>query len=146
MKKYKVSLTAEEREELHKMVKTGKSAAHKLSRARILLKADEGWLDEDITSALDVSVRTVERVRQQFVEEGLEAALNRRKSQRVYERVLDGEREAQLIALSCGEPPKGQKRWTMQLLADKLLELGYVASISDETVRHTLKKTNSSRG
>jgi transposase len=146
MKKYKVSLTAEEREELHKMVRTGKRAAHKLSRARILLKADEGWLDEDITSALDVSVRTVERVRQQFVEEGLEAALARRKSQRVYERLLDGEREAQLMALTCSEPPQGQKRWTMQLLADKLVALGYVESVSDETVRQTLKKTNSSRG
>jgi len=146
MKKYKVSLTAEEREELHKMVKTGKSAAYKISRARILLKADEGWTDEDIMKALEVSIRTVERARQQFVEEGLTAALSRRKSRRVYERVLDGEREAQLIALTCSQPPKGRKRWTMQLLADKLVELGYVESVCDETVRQTLKKTRSSRG
>src|SRR2546421_9667520 len=126
MKKYKVSLTAEEREDLQKMVRTGKGAAQRIGRARILLKADEGWKDEDITKALDVSIRTVERVRQQVVEEGVEAALNRGKSKRVYERVLDGAGEAHLIALTCSAPPLGQQRWTMQLLADKLVALGHV--------------------
>jgi transposase len=145
-KKYKVSLMEEEREELHKLIRTGKAAAHKIGRARIVLKADEGWKDEAIVAALDVSIRTVERVRQQFVEEGLEAALNRRKTRRVYERRLAGEQEAQLIALTCSQPPAGQKRWTMQLLADKLVELGAVETVSDETVRQALKKMNSSRG
>src|SRR5262245_18125297 len=152
MKKYQVTLTAEERRELQELLAAGKAAAKKLAHARILLKADaaEGgpaWRDERIAEALDVSTDTIGRVRQRFVEQGLEAALVRKKQDRPSrERKLDGRAEAWLIALACSAPPQGRKEWTMRLLADKLVELEVVDAISDETVRRALKKTRSSRG
>ena len=123
-KKYVVTLQAQEREELTRLTSVGKAAARKLTH---------------------VSVKTVERVRQRFVEQGLEAALVPAKSTRVYERKLDGKQEAQLIALACSAPPAGKKRWTLRLLADELVELEVADSVSHETVRQTLKKTRSSR-
>jgi transposase len=152
MKKYKVTLTAEERQFLHDLIAAGKAAALKLAHARILLKADatpEGpaWTDDRIAEAVEVNVTTVERVRQRFVEQGLDAALVRKKQDRPSrERKLDGRGEARLIALACSDPPAGRGGWTLQLLADKLVELRVVDSISDETVRQVLKKTHSSRG
>jgi transposase len=152
MKKYKVTLTAEERELLQGLITTGKAAAKRLAHARILLKADaaEGgpaWDDQRIADATEVSTDTVARVRQRFVEHGLEAALTRKKQDRPSrERKLDGRAEARLIALACSAPPDGRKEWTMKLLADRLVELEVVDSVSDETVRRVLKKTRSSRG
>jgi transposase len=152
MKKYKVTLTADERQHLQELIAAGKAAAKKLAHARILLKADaaEGgpaWADSAIAEAVEVSVDTVARVRERFVEQGLEAALIRKKQDKLSrERTLDGRAEAKLIALACSTPPNGHHEWTMQLLADRLVELKIVESISDETVRRTLKKTRSSRG
>jgi transposase len=150
-KRYRVTLTDAERESLQRLLAAGTAPARKLTHARILLKADQsppgpGWVDAAIVEAVDVSQPTISRVRKQFVEEGLEAALNRRAPRRVYPRKLDGEQEARLIAITCGEPPAGQARWTMRLLADKLVELDVVDRISYQTVRRTLKKTNSSPG
>ena len=122
------------------------------TRARILLKADQGqcgqnWGDEKISEALDVTVQTIERIRKQLVEEGLEAVLSRRPyTQKVSRIKVDGDVEAHMVALSCSEPPEGYARWTFRLLADKIVELGYVESISHETVRQTLKKTNLNHG
>jgi transposase len=151
MKKYIVTLEPEERELLQQLIRKGKAAARKLTRARILLKADSsagqpGWTDEQIAQALDIHYTTVANVRRRWVEQGLEAALNRRPPTRQYERKLDGEAEAHLIALACSGPPEGHQRWTLRLLADKMVELRYVDSVSHETVRQTLKKTSSSRG
>jgi transposase len=152
MKKYRVTLTAEERQQLHDLVATGTAAAQKLAHARILLKADAApggpaWPDQGIADAVEVSVATVERVRQRFVEQGLDAALSRKQRERpARELKLDGRGEARLIALACSAPPGGRKEWTMQLLAGKLVELEVVGTISDETVRRALKKTRSSRG
>jgi len=152
MKKYKVTLTTEERQQLHDLIAAGKAAAQKLAHARILLKADAAaggpaWPDAQIAEALEVSVATVERVRQRFVEQGFEAALGRKPPGRPSrERKLDGAAEARLVALACSKPPQGRACWTMQLLADKLVELEVVDAVSDETVRRTLKKTRSSRG
>jgi transposase len=150
-KKYIVTLTPEERRLLQEMLSRGKAAARKLMRARILLKADvaadgPGWNDEAIVEALEVGRATVERVRKEFVEEGLEAALERRKPRRQYRRKLDGDGEAHLIALACQEPPEGRSRWTLRLLADRMVQLEYVDEISYQTVRRTLKKTSSSLG
>ena len=150
-KKYIVTLTDEERASLEELVNKGKNPAYKVNHARILLLADtnqEGgsWKDLDISQALKISVATIERVRQRLVEQGLEAALNRKEQQNRRQRLLDGEKEAHLIALTCSSPPDGQKRWTMKMLAERMVQLGYVESISDETVRQTLKKTNSSLG
>lgn len=148
MKRYKVTLEAEEREHLHDLIAAGKAAARKLTHARILLKADaaEGgpaWQDGRIAEALEVSTDTVERVRRRFVEQGLDAALDRKQRERPPRQVkLDGRAEARLIALACSPPPDGRAVWTMQLLADKLVELEIVDSISDETVRLALKKTS----
>jgi transposase len=152
MKKYKVTLTAEERQQLRGLVAVGKAAAKKLTHARILLKADAAdggpaWPDDRIAEALDVSAATAGRVRRRFVEEGLEAALVRKKQDRPSrERKLDGRAEARLIALACSPPPDGRAAWTLQLLADKLVELRVVDAVCDETVRRALKKTSSSRG
>ena len=150
-KRYRVSLTEEEREALLKLIRKGKAAAREFSHARILLQADEseegpGQPDEVITELLHVSVSTVERVRKQFVEEGLERALAHKRPYRTKSKKLDGEAEAQMIALACGKPPTGRERWTMQMLADKLVELEVVEAISDETVRLALKKMNSNLG
>jgi transposase len=150
-KKYIVTLTPEERQMLQEMLSRGKAAARKLTHARILLKADAppdgpGWNDEAIADGLEVGRATVERVRKEFVEEGLEAALERRKPRRLYQRKLDGDGEAHLVALACQKPPEGRRRWTLQLLADRMVQLEYVDQISYQTVRRTLKKTNSSLG
>ena len=150
-KKYIVSLTAEEREELEQLSTTGKVAAYKMNHARILLKADTnqeggGWTDEAISQALDISVATIERVRQRFVETNLETALSRQVQQQRKPRRLDGEQEAHLIAMTCGEAPEGRARWSLRLLADRMVELEDVESVCHETVRQTLKKTISSPG
>lgn len=150
-KRYRVTLTAEERAELAALVTKGKAAARTLIHARILLKADESadgpaWKDQAIVQALDVSLSTVSRVRQVFVEAGVAAALRRKPDCQLRARKLDGEQEARLVALVCGEAPVGRARWTLRLLADQLVRLEYVDTISHETVRQTLKKTNSSRG
>ena len=145
-KRYIVRLTDEEREDLTQLVSKGKAAARKLRRARVLLKADAdgpAWADRRIAEALDVGTRMVENIRRRFVEEGLEAALNRKKRCRPpREKVLDGEKEAKLIAMCCGKPPEGRARWTLRLLAGNMVELDIVESISYETLRRTLKKTN----
>ena len=152
MKKYKVTLTAEERQQLSELIAAGKAAAPKLAHARVLLKADAAvggpaWPDASIALAVELSVATVERVRQRFVEQGLEAALGRKQQDRPSRpRKLDGRAEARLIALACSAPPEGRIVWTMQLLADKLVELQVVDAVCDETVRRALKKTRSSRG
>jgi len=150
-KTYIVTLTQEERRMLQEMLSRGKAAARKLMHARILLKADvaaggPGWNDEAIVEALEVGRATVERVRKEFVEEGLEAALERRKPRRQYRRKLDGDGEAHLVALACQKPPEGHRHWTLKLLADRMVQLEYVDEISYQTVRRTLKKTNSSLG
>ena len=152
MKRYKVTLTAEERQQLADLIAAGKAAAQKLAHARVLLKADAAdggpaWPDARIAEAVEVCVATVERVRQRFVEQGLDAALSRKPRERpARQPKLDGRGEARLIALACSAPPQGRKEWTMKLLADRLVELEVVDTISDETVRRVLKKTNSSRG
>ena len=150
-KRYKVTLTTEERAALLKLINKGKGAARELGHARILLKADESETgaslrDEEISEHLQVSVSTIERVRKRFVEEGLERALRHKRPYRTRFKKLDGEVEAQLVALACAEPPTGRERWTMQLLADKLVELEMVENISDETVRLALKKMNLNPG
>ena len=148
---YIVRLTGEERTELEDRIHTGKRAASVLIHARILRKADvgaggPGWDDERIAAAVECGASTVYRVRQAFVERGLEAALFRKKPTGRQYRKLDGAQEARLIALACGAPPEGRSRWTMRLLADRLVELEVVDTIGPECVRTTLKKTSSSRG
>lgn len=150
-KRYRVTLTEEERQELEKMVSAGKAAARKLVRARILLLADQAdggpaRSAPEITEALGCGRATVERTRKQFVEEGFEAVLDPRPTTRIYERRLDGTAEAHLVALACGAPPEGRARWTLRLLADRMVGLGHVESVCHEAVRQTLKKTNSSLG
>jgi len=145
-KKYVVRLTEEERSELETLIKKGQVAAYKRLHAQVLLKADisvksGGWTDQQMSEALDISTRTVEHVRQRLVEGGLSSAINRAPRSGGYSTKLDGEQEAHLIALSCQEPPAGRGRWTLRLLADKMVELHYVESLSHETVRQTLKKT-----
>lgn len=150
-KKYFVTLTNEERRSLRALISSGKGAARKLVHARILLKADSsrggpGWGDAEIAEGLEVGTATVERVRKRFVEEGLEAALVRRKPQRDYRRRLDGDGEAHLIALACSETPEGHARWTLRLLADRMVALEYVETLSKDTVHRVLKKTSLSLG
>jgi transposase len=150
-KKYLVTLTADEREQLNAMITVGTASAKKLAHARVLLKADQGengpaWVDEVIAEAVEVSTDTVARVRQRFVEQGLEAALVRKKQDRPSrERVLDGSAEARLLAVACSDPPDGRAAWTLTMLADKLVELEVVERVSRESVRRVLKKTLSSR-
>jgi transposase len=149
--KYKVTLTDDERQVLTALVSKGKAAARKLAHARILLQADASpggpnWLDAQIETALNVGRTTVFRVREAFVEQGLEAALNRKRPTERQYRKLDGAQEARLVALACSAPPEGRLRWTLQLLADKFVELNVVDSIGRECVRTTLKKTNLSLG
>jgi len=149
--KYIVRLSAQERTYLERLASIGKGAAATLTHARILLKANaahpkSNWVDTRIAEALDTSLSTILRVRKTLVEQGLESALNRKKSSRHYQRKLDGAAEAKLITLACSQAPEGRARWTMQLLADKLVELEIVDSISDDTVHRTLKKTTSSPG
>jgi transposase len=149
VKKYVVELTEDERQRLHKLISAGSAPARMLNRARILLKADAGkhaqgepLLDREIAPMLETSTATVQRVRERFCRQGLDAALERSAPERVYRRCFDGRTEARLIALACSEAPEGRERWSMRLLADKAVELGIVGSVSHETVRKTLKKTN----
>jgi len=151
VKKYKVILSADEREQLKKQISTGKAAARKLAHARILLACEEsdagrGASDTEVAEAVHVSRPTVERVRKAFVEQGLERALNHKRPRQTRPPAFDGESEAKLIALACSPAPEGRSRWTMRLLADRLVELEVFESISHETVRQTLKKTCSSPG
>ena len=147
-----VRLTDEDRLELKALLRKGKASARSLMRARILLKANQGdkgeaWTDAEIAEALEVAPKTVFNIRRRWVEEGLEAALNRKKQKRPSRaRKLDGKAEAKLVATCCGPPPQGRARWTLRLLADKLAELEAVESISPETVRQTLKKMRLSLG
>ena len=147
-KRYVVRLEPDERVRLERLVSAGKGAAAKLTHARVLLQADQspagcGWTDARISEGLGVTTRTVEHIRQRFVEEGLEAALVRKPQCRPSrERLLDGAKEAKLTALCCSKAPNGRKRWTLQMLADRLVELKIVDSISYETVRRTLQKTS----
>ena len=148
---YRVKLFGEERGYLEELLRVGKAAARTLMHARILLKADEGpggpaWSDDLIVEALEVSRSTVERVRTRCVEEGPDAALRPRPSPTPPLRKLDGAQEARLIAVACSPPPQGRKRWTLRLLADKVVELDIVDTVSYETVRRTLKNTISSPG
>jgi transposase len=150
-KKYRVTLTLAEREELERLLARGKADVRRIKHAQILLKADEAesgpaWPDARIAEAFAAGITTVERVRQRFVEEGFASALSPyRGGTRVYERKLDGAQEAHLIALACGKPPAGKRRWTLRLLAGEMVELKHADAVSHETVRQTLKKTRSSR-
>jgi transposase len=150
-KKYIVTLTKTERQVLQELLSRGRAAARKLMHARILLKADAGpagpnWDDAAIADGLEVGRATVERVRKAFVEEGFEVSLDRRKPRRQYLRTLDGDGEAHLIALACSRAPEGRSRWTLRLLADRLVALEYVDAVSKDTVARVLKKTNLSLG
>jgi transposase len=148
--KYIVKLEGDERQQLQRMVDTGRGSKSARQRARVLLKADQGegapaWPDERVAEFAEVSLSTVHRVRERFVEEGFEAALQRKPSPQRQYRKLDGAGEAKLIATACSQAPEGRSRWTLHLLADKLVELGVVEGISHECVRSTLKKTSFSR-
>lgn len=148
MKKYRVTLEIEEREELQRLLSRGKGEVRMLKHAQILLKAAEsaaapGWEDQRIAEAVGVGVATVQRVRERFVQEGFAAALRLyRKGTRVYHTKLAGKQEAHLVALACSAPPEGRGRWTLRLLADQMVVLKYADELSYETVRQTLKKTN----
>ena len=150
-KKYIVTLTQEERQMLQVMLSKGKAAARKLMHARVLQKADAGpsgpaWNDGQIAEGLEVGRATVERIRKMFIEEGLTAALERRRPRRQYARALDGDGEAHLVALACQKPPEGRSRWTLRLLADRMVQLAYVERLSKDTVARVLKKTSLSLG
>jgi len=152
MKKYKVTLTKEERQKLTYIIQKGKHRSQKVLNALILVNCDEGKhqqnrsKNKEITNILPVSMRKIDRVKKCFVEQGLEIALNGTKGQRVYEKKADGDFEAHLVALSCSEPPEGFARWSLRLLADKVVELHYVDNISHETIRRVLKKTKLNLG
>jgi transposase len=152
MNTYKVTLTKEERDQLTEMTRTGTHAARKIIHSLILLNVDRGayntekQINEDVCKVLKIGMRTIDRVKKRFVEEGLDAALKMAPTSRVYDKLVDGDMEAHLIALACGDPPKGYARWSLRLLADKLVELRIADGISYETVRRTLKKTNLSLG
>ena len=148
-KKYIVRLTSEERSELDNLLKKGETLAYRIKHANILLATDAdgpGWTDEKTAEAYRCNRNTVTNVRQRFVEQGFEAAMDRKKqAEPSRQRLLDGEKEAHLIAVACSTPPAGRAKWTLQMLADRLVVLEVVDSISDQTVRRTLKKTNLSR-
>lgn len=152
MKKYTVTLTEEEREVLGKLVSRGNHKSQKILNALILLGCDESEhqtkrsTNEEMARVLNISMKKIDRVKKRFVEEGFDIALNGRKSNRVYEKKVDGDFEAHLVALSCSDPPEGFGRWSLRLLADRVVELNYIDSISHEAVRRILKKTNSSLG
>ena len=150
-KKYCVTLNDDEREHLEDLIERRSNNALPVKRAFMLLKADQSqgapaWTDERIAESYNTSVRTVERLRQRFVEDGFEVALYGKKREPTKEKIFDGQVEAHLVALRCSEPPEGLARWSLRLLADKMVELDYVESISHESVRQLLKKTNSSPG
>jgi transposase len=152
MNTYKVTLAQEERNQLIEITRTGTHAARKVIHALILLNVDRGQynteqqINEEICKVLKIGMRTIDRVKKRFVEEGLDAALKMAPTSRGYDKLVDGDMEAHLIALACGEPPKGYARWSLRLLSNKLVELRIADSISYETVRRTLKKTNLSLG
>jgi transposase len=152
MKKNSIELSKEQRQGLEQLVSKGKASARKIKHAEVLLKIDSSengpkWSDEQVKAAYGVGETTIWRIRRRFVDQGLEDALNRRRQpERPEKRKLDGEQEAHLIALTCSPAPDGYQRWTMRLLADKLVELGYFEQIDHKTVWVALKKTNSSRG
>jgi hypothetical protein len=145
---YTVTLTKDERKALHELTSKGKHNAQQILNALILLNCDKSeWnvnhsTNEEISHVLNISMRKIDRVKKRFVEEGLEVALNGKKSDRIYVKKVDGDLEAHLVALSCSQPPEGFASWSLRLLADKAVELGYVEDISHETVRRTLKKRN----
>lgn len=148
-KKHHVRLTSEERAHLLELIGRGSCPARKQRRARLLLKLDEGeegpaWTDARAAEAMEASPATAASLRRKFATRGLEGAVNRKKPDREYERKMDGEREAHLVRLACSEPPEGRSQWSLRLLADRMVELGYVESLSHETVRVALKKTDSS--
>ena len=147
-KKYKVELNEEQKQNLEKITSSGTYPARQIKRAQILLKSDMevNWSYEQISDAFDVSEVTIAKVRRTFVEQGLEAALHRKKPDREYEHVLDGEAEAHLIALACSKPPTGREHWSLRLLQNRFVKLGYADSISHETIRRALKKKNLSLG
>lgn len=145
MKRYQIQLNSEERTELQKLISSGVASARKLTRARILLKVDEGLTKTEVSQALDVSINTVTNVCRSFQEQRLEA-IERKKPEREYEHSLDGEAEAHLIAIACSAPPEGRERWTLRLLQCEMVKRKHVVTVSHETVRTALKKTNSSRG
>jgi len=148
MKKYIVTLTQAERTELSKLTSRGKYRSQKVINSLILLACDEGEfqvkrsINEEISRVLNISMRKIDRVKKRFVEDGLEVALNGRKGSRVYAKKADGDFEAHLVALSCSSPPEGFARWSLRLLADKVVELDYIENISHETIRRVLKKRN----
>ena len=144
-KRYTIQLTTEERERLNRLVRGGKHAARIVTRARILIKIDEGWTVTPIAAALDVSEGTVYAVKRRYAAEGLDGVVNDRVQANRF-RKLDQKAEAHLIALACSDAPEGHDHWTLQLLADRMVELGLVESLSYETVRLKLKKTSSSHG
>lgn len=152
MKLYRVTLTAEERADLERITQKGSHLSQKVLNALILLNCDEGLFqgrrmkNEDVAGVLKISMRKIDRLKKRFVEEGLEVALDGHPSERLYEKKTDGEFEAHLVALSCSAPPEGFERWSLRLLADRSVELNYIDSVSYETVRRVLKKTNSSLG
>ena len=148
MKKYKVTLENAEREQMEQITRRGNHNSQKVVNALILLNCDEGdfqdnlMRNEDIASILKISTRKIERVKKRFIEEGLEVALNGRKGERVYKKKADGDFEAHLVALSCSPPPEGFSRWSLRLLADQVVALEYIDSVSYETIRRVLKKRN----
>ena len=147
MVRYKVTLTETERDELMRIIKKGSHSTQTYRNAYILLNCDEGNYSDKITNAeivrvLKVGMRTIDRIKRRFVEEGFESCLDRKTSTRTYERKMDGDAEAYLIAISCNEPPKGFSKWSLRMLANKMVELEYVESLSHETVRRVLKKRN----
>jgi len=149
--KYLIKLTTEERQQLDQLLSSGIASARTLTHARILLKSDSSeqganWSYSQICEALDIAPLTVANVRKRFAEEGLAAALHRKKPEREYERCLDGEAEAHLVALVCGKPPEGNDRWTLRLLQKRMVELSYADTVSHETIRTTLKKMSLSPG
>jgi transposase len=152
MKKYLVQLNEEQRQALKQLIKSGVAPARKIMHAQILLKADSSatgpaWSDEQIQQTFEVGLSTVERVRKRFVEQGFDEALNRRpQPERPAKRILTGKHEAYLIALSCSEKPEGHARWSVRLLAHKMVEVGYVEQVGRETLRQALKKMNSNPG
>lgn len=150
--KYRFSLDQEERNELEAVVSKGKHNSQKVLNALILLNYDEDAVnprtstEQEIANVLKVSAMKIHRIKQRFVEEGLDVALNGRKGERVYRRKADGDFEAHLVALSCSDPPEGHAQWSLRLLADRVVELGYIENISYETIRRVLKKTKSNLG
>lgn len=146
MARYTIKLSEEEREKLFRITRIGKGSAQKIRNARILLASDDGDRDEDISSLLHIGLSTVHRVRQTCVEDGLEAALQRKGHIRFRPRKIQGEEEAHLIAIACSAPPEGRKRWTVRLLADKLVELEILEEVCASTVHNALKKTNLNLG